>query len=460
MSSTSDNGSEELHPAGQTTPPTAGPLATTVGAREGSRDVLAETAAVASGAEGAAAPEFSVLDFGATTALAVASDPQTALVPVEAPPPPPPPGPVPLEDPAWGGRDLLLLLVVLVGAMFVALVATAAVRAAWNLAHQLPRDAGFAKPDAFTAIPVEAGAYAIFLLVAYLLLRQRRGLAFAEVLYWNFPASRWWFFLGGGVVLAIAVGLLSRVFPIPKTVPLDDFFSSPAAAWLMAIFGVFVAPPVEELIFRGLLYPVLVRWLGRTFAEPNRLRHAALGMFVLAGWGVVGHAITGAVNTAVVLLLPFFFALPVAAFRIGKPGWNALRVATWAGTLLAWGAGAHALAYRPFAMASILLFFGTAALAAMSMNRALPWRTASLTGLAFAAVITSAAFALLHAEQLGGAWGPVALIFFVGMVLTIVRAITGSVAASTLVHMGYNGSLFGMMYLATSGFQHLERLGK
>lgn len=369
-------------------------------------------------------------------------------------------GPTPLENPVWGGLDLLLLGAVLLGGMFVALMVTAIVRTAWNMVHHLPGDAGITKPDAFTAIPVEMIAYAVFLLVVWLLIRRRNVLSFLAAIRWNFPAGRWWVFLGSGVLLAATVGLLSRILPIPKTVPLDDFFSSPAAAWLMAFFGVLIAPPIEELLFRGLLYPVLVRSLGRMFAERLRLRNAALGLFVLGCWGIVGHIVTGAVNTALVLLLPFFLALPVAAFRIGKPGVNALRVALGAAAMLAWGALMHAAPYSLFAVTSMLLFAATVGLAALSMQTELSWRTASRAGLTMAVVLTAAAFALLHAEQLGGAWGPLALIFFVGLTLTTVRAMTKSVAASTLLHMGYNGTLFSMMYLGTGGFQHLERLSR
>jgi hypothetical protein len=46
----------------------------------------------------------------------------------------------------------------------------------------------------------------------------------------------------------------------------------------------------------------------------------------------------------------------------------------------------------------------------------------------------------------------------VGTCLTVVRALTKSVAAAVLMHVGYNTTLFGLMFLATSGFRHMERL--
>ncbi len=54
-------------------------------------------------------------------------------------------------------------------------------------------------------------------------------------------------------------------------------------------------------------------------------------------------------------------------------------------------------------------------------------------------VITGTLFGMMHAAQLWGGWGQIALLIFVGIVLTWVRARTGTVAASFFVHLGYNG---------------------
>jgi len=52
---------------------------------------------------------------------------------------------------------------------------------------------------------------------------------------------------------AVSVELL----PIPKTLPIDDFFRTSADVWLVALFGTFLAPVFEELAFRGFLLPSL-----------------------------------------------------------------------------------------------------------------------------------------------------------------------------------------------------------
>ena len=60
-------------------------------------------------------------------------------------------------------------------------------------------------------------------------------------------------------------------------------------------------------------------------------------------------------------------------------------------------------------------------------------------GIAAGIAITGALFGLMHAAQLWGGWGQIALLILVGVVLTWVRARTGTVAASYFVHLGYNG---------------------
>ncbi len=70
-------------------------------------------------------------------------------------------------------------------------------------------------------------------------------------------------------------------------------------------------------------------------------------------------------------------------------------------------------------------------------------------------VATGVLFGLAHAQQLGGAWGQIGLLICVGMVLTYIRARSGTVAASYFVHLGYNTILFAGFYIATGGLRHL-----
>jgi membrane protease YdiL (CAAX protease family) len=73
-------------------------------------------------------------------------------------------------------------------------------------------------------------------------------------------------------------------------------------------------------------------------------------------------------------------------------------------------------------------------------------------GVTPAILVTGVLFGLMHGAQLGWTWGLVAMLTMVGIVFTLVRARTGTVFASFLMHLGYN-SLIGLsLILETHGF--------
>jgi len=71
--------------------------------------------------------------------------------------------------------------------------------------------------------------------------------------------------------------------------------------------------------------------------------------------------------------------------------------------------------------------------------------------------ITALLFGLMHLPQYGNSWGPLVIIFLVGVVCGAVRAATGSVAASFLVHVGYNGTQMLIAILITHGFTQMPK---
>ncbi len=191
-------------------------------------------------------------------------------------------------------------------------------------------------------IPMMVLSYAIVLLVASALFSRVWQRGFFQGIHWNASALRknWTWLPILGVSLGFAIQLASNYLPVPKELPVDAFFRNAADAWMVALFGVFIAPIAEEIAFRGFLYPSLRPWTGRILA----------------------------------------------------------------------------------------------------------------------AVLTSVPFALLHAQQVAHAWGPLSMVFLVSLVLVAVRDRTGSVAASAIVHACYNLSIFAVIFYASGGFQHLERL--
>jgi membrane protease YdiL (CAAX protease family) len=162
-----------------------------------------------------------------------------------------------------------------------------------------------------------------------------------QAVRWNWPKQAWPALVAIGFVTLLALEGLERLLPLPPKSPFDQFFDRPMDAYAFAFLAIAFAPFMEELFFRGFLYPVLARRLG-----------VALGVLV----------------------------------------------------------------------------------------------TASL-------------FALIHIFEYK-AWGPVVIIFLVGVVLTAVRAALKSVGASFIVHSIYNGIPIIAALIASRGFHDLHKLAQ
>ncbi len=62
-------------------------------------------------------------------------------------------------------------------------------------------------------------------------------------------------------------------------------------------------------------------------------------------------------------------------------------------------------------------------------------------GRSFAVIATAAIFSGLHVPQLWGSWSAISLIFSVGLILSLVRAVTGILTPSWIIHLAYNSTL-------------------
>jgi membrane protease YdiL (CAAX protease family) len=236
--------------------------------------------------------------------------------------------------------DVALILLVAFGAIF--LSTFAAMLVYYGTHHQKMFDPKLLSQNVLFVLPAQLMAYLIVVGFMAFIVAARHSKTLGDAVQWNFPYGRGWLAaLGAGAAMGLASQVASSVLSrwIPKTLPIDQYFRDTASAYALAAFGIFIAPLVEELFFRGFLYPALARW----------------------------------------------------------------------------------------------------------------------TGGALSVIVTAAAFSLLHEGQLAHAWAPLLVLFVVGVALTLVRARTQSVATCVLVHMGYNGALFGMLFYFTDGFRHLER---
>jgi membrane protease YdiL (CAAX protease family) len=240
------------------------------------------------------------------------------------------------DDPPWNAWDVLVTVFVFVIVDVIGMFG--AVLAAVRWGQETFEQAAY---NAAIVVPVQFVAYAAGFAFMHWLVTGSYQHPFWQTVRWRWPQGtrQGAGLVAVGVVLAFATSYLETVLPMPKELPIEKFFRTPASAYLMAVLAVAAAPLIEEIFFRGLLYPVS--------------------------------------------------------------------------------------------------------------------RRVSAT---FAVVFTSAAFAVVHGTQYGWSLTAVLLLLGVGLVLTITRARTGSVAYGFLIHVGYNLTLFVMLYFSTDHFRHLEKI--
>ncbi len=82
--------------------------------------------------------------------------------------------------------------------------------------------------------------------------------------------------MGAGLLLSLS--MLESLLPMPKDTPFEHLFDRPLDAYLLSLLAVTIGPLMEELFFRGLLYPVLARRIGMVWgvllsAVPFALLH-------------------------------------------------------------------------------------------------------------------------------------------------------------------------------------------
>jgi uncharacterized protein len=166
--------------------------------------------------------------------------------------------PIALPDPVWTGFDVLRLAVMGVVALFVSFFGMLAVVSGATLKVRLLRLS--AQPELL--LVAQMLAYLLLLGYMYVLVtRERRSPRFWKALHWNWPA-RIWPFLTVGFVMQIVFVFVERFLPFPKHTPFEELLRRHIVVVLISIFAVTLGPLMEELMFRGFLYPVLARRIG------------------------------------------------------------------------------------------------------------------------------------------------------------------------------------------------------
>jgi membrane protease YdiL (CAAX protease family) len=191
----------------------------------------------------------------------VNADPRVPAPPITsfAPPAlPTPPAPRAGENPVWSGWDVLLIAGLTLLTLFVVQLLIVLGARRFVYIHESWLDVA-QKP--VLALLSELLTYIVVALYMILLVEGKYHTRFWQAIRWSWPGLAGVSMLGIGVLM-LGFDILGRFLPMPKTTPFDQFFARPSDAYLTVAFAVTLGPLMEELFFRGFLYPVVARRLG------------------------------------------------------------------------------------------------------------------------------------------------------------------------------------------------------
>ena len=267
-------------------------------------------------------------------------EPQQQIPPQDVPPPPESIPPEARKSPPrpWGLRDLLLLIAFVPIGLFAANILVflgyALIRPTlhWHLSKEQ------LSTNPFFLLALQTAFYGLMLAYIYFLVAVDHMQPFWPMLRWR-RITVWQALacLAGGTLMTVAIALLPPLLPDSTQFPLQGLFNSRAAAYAIGAFAILVAPFMEEMIFRGILFAIFE----------------------------------------------------------------------------------------------------------------------SQVGLRFAILITAILFGGLHVPEYWGAWNHMFLIFLVGLVFSLARGRSGSLAPSVFLHVGYNASMMLGLFLSTEHFGNL-----
>jgi uncharacterized protein len=160
-----------------------------------------------------------------------------------------------LCDPVWNVWDVLATTFLVVVAAFASMLSLSKFAPG-----SLVRGTGDQVEIAGIAvIGIQAVIYLVVFSCMYLSVAARKGVGqFWRSMRWHWPGNSWLFAILG-VLTQIVLLLLEFFLPMPKKTPFDALLRERSTLIPIAVIAVSFAPLMEELFFRGFLYPVLER---------------------------------------------------------------------------------------------------------------------------------------------------------------------------------------------------------
>lgn len=187
--------------------------------------------------------------------------------------------------------------------------------------------------NAFFAVSTQLVTYIAIVAFMVFLVWTRHRMSLSRAIQWNPPGRRLAInALLAGAALAVVSDIGEFVFHrwIPDSLPITEYFKDRPSALLLASFAILVAPLMEELLFRGFLYPALARRTGpfisivMTASAFALLHGAQLGyswaplllIFIVGVALTVTRVVTRSVATGVIVHMTYNFALLLQTYLV------------------------------------------------------------------------------------------------------------------------------------------------
>lgn len=158
----------------------------------------------------------------------------------------------PRREPEWGYADLLFFFGLAIPFFLVGVAATYAALSVAGL-----------QPSELRMLIAQFGGYAVAVAPLYIVFGRKFDLSPMRLIRMGVPANKTGASLAAGIVASFAVLAIAAALRMPKIeTPMERLLDDPAVLATASVFGVTLGPWFEELVFRGLVQPVLVRTAG------------------------------------------------------------------------------------------------------------------------------------------------------------------------------------------------------
>ena len=201
-----------------------------------------------------------------------------------------------------------------------------------TLSVLLMRAIPIAKPKAVEILIPQFAGFALALIPLAFLFRVRYDRSLWRSVNFRLAPREWRRSLLSGTALALLVLMLGTLLkPPPIHSPLQELMDDPASAPYLVVAAITLAPLFEELIFRGLLQPLLVRSAGSVAgvllaALPFALLHGPeyawswrhVLLILIAGCGFGFQRLQTGSTGAAAIMHSAYNAVNMTAYMLGR----------------------------------------------------------------------------------------------------------------------------------------------